>query len=56
MTLLWHLWRFLRGKNLVHCWADGPDNSTCLRLDGHWGRCEFTPDSEFIISFEEGDA
>jgi len=49
---------FLRGKPLVHCWAEGPCvyedyersiGSMCLRLDGHLGGHDFIPDNEVTV-------
>lgn len=45
---------------VLHCWADHQEFSeaagdwvsfTCLRLDGHAGPHEWTPDSEIVIEF-----
>jgi len=55
MTRLEQFWRFLRGKPLVHCWADGPGDeigSTCMRLWGHLGTHDFIPDGEIEVSFQ----
>lgn len=60
--------RFVQGKPLVHCWAEGPREqvgrdkdgwpvtigSTCIRTDGHLGRHNFRADNVVQVLF--GDA
>ena len=59
---LWadQFWRWVRGKPLVHCWTGRVDeygydtSETCMRLRGHLGRHEYTPDEQIGVTFREG--
>lgn len=52
-----NLMRFVKGEALIHCWNDGHDefyrSYSCMRANGHFGKCEFYRDFEIGVQFSE---